>query len=235
MKLKHIFTLVALAGVLGASAQKKSGIIAFNFEGKDRQSSSMSGMGGVSNMSATDLYFIGENSVKLDSALTTDEIVRYTEGALKEWLGYELVPANLKRPAAAPEQMNGSYVVMETTTEKNAFAKLGYDEVIVVNARLYSAGKSGKAYKPAIEISVKVIGKDGKTVKKKSEKLKIENEKVDAKLIEYTDKNASVGDVFSFSKGGKNAPEGGEAMQGVPSTTIFDWYKQCFSNLILEK
>jgi hypothetical protein len=235
MKLRSMLVVLALMSTVTLFAQKKSGIISFSIHGKDRGSSSMSSSGGGE---TTDLYFIGDNSTRLnDTLLTSDAIVRYTEAALKDMLGYELVPVNLERPATAVDQMNGSMMIMETITEKKAFTKLGYDEAIVVNARIYSGGKTGKGYKPTIEITVKVIDKGGKTTLKKSEKLKID-EKVEAKLVEYTESggNVSLGDMLSALKKTNSDPKAGsESSQGVPSVKVLDWYKQCFSNLVLPK
>ncbi len=224
---------VTLCSVLSASAQKKSGIISFSVNGKDR-AGSVSSMEGSA---PTDLYFIGENSTKLEGGeKTADAIIKHTEAALKEYFGYDLTPINLNRPSTMPDEMNGSLVMMETITEKTAFNKLGYDEAIIIQVRIYSNGKSGKGYKPAIEITMKVVGKDGKTILKKSEKLKIESEKVEPKMIEYTEDNSDVTitDVFKATKGSKEK-EGSASSQGVPSTQVLDWYKQCLANLLLSK
>jgi hypothetical protein len=232
MKLRLIMMIAAFTAALGASAQKKSGIISFSINGKDRMSS---GMGGSGMDDATELYFIGDNSTRLaDNQLTSDAIVRHTEAALKDFLGYELVPVELKRPASVPDQMNGSLWVMETITEKAAFSKLGYDEAIVIHARIYSSGKSGKGYKPVIEITMKVIDKNGKTTLKKSEKLK-PDEKVEAQLVEYDGGSTSMGDVLKAIKSNGKENAGSESSQGVPSVKVLDWYKQCFSNLLIAK
>lgn len=225
--------MVAFTAAFTAFAQKKPGIISFSINGKDRMSS---GLGSSDGGETTDLYFIGDNSTRLfDTLLTSDAIVRYTEAALKDFLGYELIPVNLKRTAAVPDQMNGSLWVMETITEKNAFNKLGYEEAIVVNARIYSNGKTGKGYKPVIEITIKVIDKSGKTTLKKSEKLKLD-EKVEANLVEYSDGgNVGMVDMINAIKNKDKQKAGSEGSQGVPSVKLFDWYKQCFSNLLIAK
>lgn len=234
MKLKLILMVAAFAAVYTVSAQKKSGIISFSIIGKDRMASGMGSSGGGE---STELYFIGDNSTRLNAnELTSDAIVKYTENALKEFLGYELIPVDLaKRPSIAPDQMNGSMMVMETITEKNAFSKLGYDEGIVISARIYSNGKNGKGYKPVIEISMKVIDKSGKTVMKKTEKLKLANEMVEAKLVEYSEGSVGMGDMIKAIRGSGKEKAGSEGAQGVPSAKLLDWYKQCFSNLVIAK
>jgi hypothetical protein len=233
MKLKLIMMMVAFTAAFTAFAQKKSGIISFSINGKDRMSS---GMGSTDGGESTDLYFIGDNSARLsDSLLTSDAIVRYTEAALKDFLGYDLIPVNLKRGTIVPDQMNGSLWVMETITEKQAFTKLGYDEAIVINARIYSNGKTGKGYKPVIEITMKMIDKNGKTTMKKTEKIKLE-EKVEAQLVEYNESgNTGLVDLVKAVKNKDKEKAGSEGSQGVPSVKLLDWYKQCFANLLIAK
>lgn len=229
MSKKLLLVAMAIVATFSCFAQKKSGIISFNINGKDH----MAGMGS-SDQSSPELYFIGDNSTQLsDTAFTSDEIVRYTEQALKEFLGYELVPADLKRPASAVAQMDGHMMVMQTITEKNAFNKLGYDEAITVNVRVYSNGKSGSTYKPAIEISLKIIDKNGKTTFKKTEKLK-PDERVDALLVERDDDNTSLLDIVKSVKNNKKEKAGSIASEGVQAIKLLDWYKQCFGNLLIE-
>jgi hypothetical protein len=182
-----------------------------------------------------ELYFIGDNSTQLsDTVRTSDEIVKLSESMLKEYVGVNLIPINLVRPETVPNQMNGSLWVMETITEKAAFNKLNYDEAIVINARIYSNGKSNKGYKPVIEISLKIIGSDGKTKFKKTEKLKPEGAYIESKLIEFKENNSNVSmaDIYKAVKGSKEK-EGSVAAQGIPAAQLLDWYKQCFTNLLI--
>lgn len=225
--------LLALCLSVNLFAQKKVGIINFSVTGKDQfESNSDKGI---------EVSFIGENSVHLtDSLLTSDAIVQFTEAQLKNYFQTELIPVNLNRPETTPEQMGGSLWVMETITEKSAFKKLGYDEAVVISSRIYSSGKSNKGYKPTIEITMKVIGSDGKTIFKKTEKLKLENVFVNSKLIEhkFDDSPISLSDVYKAAKAAKNkdVPEKKveiEDGQGIPAAQLLDWYKQCFTNLLI--
>lgn len=234
MKLK-IFTLAL--GILGTCsatfAQKKIGIINFSFDGKDR----MASVGSMDNSGPSELYFIGSNSARLnDTTRTSDEIVKYTENALKDFFSNEMTPVNLNRSSTVPDEMNGSLWMMETITEKAAFTKFNYDEAITINSRIYSGGSMGGSYTPVIEITVVVVNSDGKKVWKKSEKLRLKGVKVEKRLVEIEDGNTSlsISDLRKAIKGTKEKT-GSETGSGVPATQILDWYKQCLTNLLLSK
>ena len=230
--MKKLITLtLSLLLIAGAFAQKKVGIINFSFNGKDR----MSSMSDAPGSEPLELYFIGDNTTWLtDTLRTSDAIVTLTQTMLKEYVGTELIPVKLEHPSTVPDQMNGSLWMMETITEKSAFQKLTYDEVIVINARLYSNGRSNKGYKPVIEISIKITGKDGKTKFKKTEKLKPEGIFVEPKLVEYKESNGnvSVTDIYKAVKGSKEK-EDSVAAQGIRAAQLLDLYKQCFTNLLI--
>lgn len=233
--MKRIFQLTLLM-VLGTvnvlHAQKKIGIINFSFDGKDRMASV-----GMDNNNSSELYFIGANSTRLsDTVRTSDEIVRYTENALKEFFATDLVPVNLNRAPSVPDEMNGSLWLMETITEKAAFNKLGYDEAITISARIYSGGQSGGGYQPIIEITMVVVNKEGKKVMKKSERLRLKGVKVERKLVEMEEGSSTLtlSDIRKAVKGTREK-SGSETGNGVTAVQLLDWYKQCFSNLLLSK
>jgi hypothetical protein len=234
MKLKFCILALGILGMHSAMfAQKKIGIINFSFEGKDR----MASVGSMDNSGPSELCFIGSNSTRLnDTTRTSDEILRYTESALKEFFATEMTPVNLNRSSAIPDEMNGSLWIMETITEKAAFNKFSYDEAITINARIYSGGSMGSSYTPVIEISVVVINKEGKKVWKKSEKLRLKGVKIEKRLVELEQGNSglSFSDIRKVIKG-STEKTGSESGSGVPAVQLLDWYKQCLTNLLLSK
>lgn len=234
MKLKILTLALSILGIYTAAfAQKKIGIIHFSFDGKDR----MASVGSMDNSGPSELYFIGSNSTRLnDTTRTSDEIVRYTESALKEFFNTDLTPVNLNRSSAVPDEMNGSLWMMETITEKAAFSKFSYDEAVTVTARIYSGGLMGSSYTPVIEVSVVVVNKEGKKVWKKSEKLRLKGVKVEKRLVELEEGNVSLSlsDIRKAIKGTKEKTAS-ETGSGVPAVQILDWYKQCLTNLLLSK
>jgi hypothetical protein len=180
----------------------------------------MASVGSMDNSGSSELYFIGSNSARLnDTTRTSDEIVKYTENALKDFFSNEMNPVNLNRSSAVPDEMNGSLWMMETITEKAAFTKFNYDEAITINARIYSGGN-----------------RDGKKVWKKSEKLRLKGVKVEKRLVEIEDGNTSlsIADIRKAIKGTKEKT-GSETGSGFPAIQILDWYKQCLINLLLSK
>ncbi len=219
MKTKTLFTAISLLCVTALFAQtKKVGITNFSINGYQQAMN-------VTSNSEPDLYFIGDGSTELTKGVSvSDEIVKYTESSLKTFLGYDILPADLNRPATVPNQMSGRLFVMETITDKKAFKQLGYDEVIEIQCRIGSAGQSGKNYKPFIELSIKITDKDGKTVWKKKEKLKLE-EKIAASAIEMRNNNTGI----SFSKQSETDP------QGITGAQLLDWYKQVLGNALMKE
>jgi hypothetical protein len=219
--MKNTLLLAALIGLttLSVNAQTpKSGITNFSVDGHQRSMN-------LSADNEPDLYFIGENSTTLnEGVLVSDEMLKYTETKMKEFLGYDLVKTGVKRPAAIPTHMMGKLWVMETITDKKAFTQLNYDEAIEVQCRIGSAGQSGKSYKAFIEVSVKVTGKDGKTTFKKREKVKIA-EKIQASLIEVQDGGSGLSIDFSN--------KGAEEAQGITAMQLLDWYKQALDNVLM--
>lgn len=219
--MKNTLLLAVLMGLtkLSATAQTlKSGITHFSVDGHQRSMN-------LSADNEPDLYFIGENSTTLnDGVLVSDEMVKYTENKMKEFLGYDLVKTDVKRAAAIPTQMMGKLWVMETITDKKAFKQLNYDEAIEVQCRIGSAGQSGKNYKAFMEVSVKITGKDGKTTFKKKEKVKM-TEKIQASLIEVHDGGSGLSIDFSN--------KGAEEAQGIPAMQLLDWYKQALDNVLI--
>jgi hypothetical protein len=235
MKLtKIILLVVAIVFTQLAQAQKKVGIINFTISGKDRQMGT-----GSSNEPAPELYFIGPNSARLKpEERTSDAMVRLAEQKLAEYLNCEIIPTNLERASTIPDEMNGSLWAMETISEKTAFNKLNYDEAITVSVRIFLNSRSGKGYKATIEISYKLIGKDGKTISKKSEKLKID-EFIEPKLVEeqIDDSPITLKSIKDAVKGGSgNAQErkGSEAGGGLPADKVYDYFQQCLNNLIID-
>lgn len=230
--MKTIMTLaLSLLIATATFAQKKVGIINFSFNGKDR----MSSMSDAPGSEQLELYFIGDNTTKISDTLrTSDAIVLLTQTMLKEYVGSDLIPVKLDRPSTVPDQINGSLWLMEAITEKAALQKLNYDEVIVVNARIYSGSKSNKGYKPVVEISLKITGKDGKTRFKKTEKLKPEGAVIEPKLVEYKENNSNVTitDIYKSVKGSKEK-ESNMAAQGITGVQLLDWYQQCLTNLLI--
>lgn len=220
--MKNTMLLTAIIGLftLNVNAQTpKSGITNFSVDGYQRSMN-------ISSDNEPDLYFIGESSTKLkDGILVSNEIVKYTEMKMKEFLGYDLVAVDLKRPATVPDQMMGKLFVMETITDKKAFKQLNYDEVIEVQCRIGSAGQSGKNYKAFIEVFVKVTNKDGKTTFKKREKVKLD-EKIQASLIEVKDGNSGL--TIDFGK------KGDDGAQGITGIQLLDWYKQALDNVLIK-
>jgi hypothetical protein len=230
MKKTYILLMVMLTLGAAANAQKKSGIISFSFNGKDRAS-------GATDEDDQDLYFIYENSTKLNGERTTDAIIRITEKALEEYLGYTLIKIDTNRASTIPDQMDGRFWIMNTITEKAAFAKLGYEEAIKIDARIYSSSRTPKGHTPTIEITLKVIGNNGKTILKKSEKLKLKDEKVDHKQIALQENNSiSLKDAVNVIKSGGSVKVGDDSHNlGVSGAKILDWYQQCLTNLLISK
>lgn len=233
MKTKLVLAGMILLGIIStAHAQKRIGIINFSIDGKDRMASV-----GMDNEGPRELYFIGSNSTRLnDTTRTSDEIVKYTEQALKEFFSSDLVSINLNRASSIPDEMNGSLWVMETITEKAAFSKLGFDEAITIKTQIYSGSSTGRNYTPVIEISMMVVNKEGKKVLKKSEKLKLKDVKVDKKLVEMEEggNSLSFSDLRKSVKGTKEK-SGSDVGSGITAIQLLDWYKQCFSNLLLSE
>jgi len=200
---------------------KKSGITNFSVNGYQQAMNMGSGSG-----NEPDLYFIGDNSTKLNAdTRVSDEMVKYTEEKLKDFFGYAVTPADLNRPSTVPDQMGGRLWVMETVTDKKAFKELGYDEVIEIQCRIGSNGKTGNNYKPFVEVFVKVKNKEGKTIFKKTEKVKIE-EKVPARSIELKN-NSGISLDFSKSKGNDDS-------EGITASQLLDWYKQALTNALIK-
>ncbi len=171
-----------------------------------------------------DLYFIGDGSTQLSPGVrVSDEIVKYTEESLKTFLGYDILPTDLKRLSTTPDQMMGRLMVMETITDKKAFKQLGYDEVIEIQCRIGSAGRTGKNYKAFIELTIKITDKDGKTVWKKKEKLKLDD-KIAPATIELAKSSGGI----SFSKKSETDP------QGIAAAQLLDWYKQVLGNTLIK-
>lgn len=209
---------MVLSGVTGVFGQtKKSGITNFSISGYEQSMN-------LADDNEPDLYFIGDGSTELTPGKrVSDEIVKYTEAELKTFLGYDLLPVDLNRPSAVSNQMMGRLWVMETITDKKAFKQLGYDEVIEIQCRIGSAGKTGKNYKPFIELTLKITDKDGKTVFKKKEKLKLED-KIPAGTVEAQKEKSGI----SFSKNSTSEPS------GIPAVQLFDWYKQVLGNVLMK-
>jgi hypothetical protein len=230
MKKTYILLMVMLTLGAAAKAQKKSGIISFSFNGKDRAS-------GTSEGSEQDLYFVYDNSTRLNGERTSDAIIRITEKALQEYLGYELIKIDTIRASSIPDQMDGRLWLMNTITEKAAFTKLGYEEVIKIDVRIYSSSKNRKGHTPTIEITLKVIGSNGKTTLKKSEKLKLNDDKIDDRQIAMQENNTiNLRDAVSALKSGGNVKLGDDTDRlGVPGAKILDWYQQCLTNLLISK
>lgn len=232
---KNILFLAILMFASGiASAQKKSGIINFSFRGKDQQANYSASSGSPE---MPPLYFIYDRSTKMDTSLTSDIILRHTEKMLGEFLGYPLTPVDTKTRPSGIEQMDGAFWVMESITEKNAFNKLGYDEVIKVDARIYSGGSRNGKQEPVIEVSVKVIDKDGKTTFKNNEKIRLKGELIPQSELVMKDDGG--GATITFGKGIKLTTGDGGADNsskiGLPGAKIYDWYQQCLSNVLIKK
>jgi|GEM_PF-2909882 len=214
-------------------AQKKVGIINFAVNGKERE------MSMSSSEPAADLYFIGPNSAQLKpEERTTDAMVRLTEKKLAEYLGYEIIPTNIERGPNVPDEMNGSLWAMESISEKTAFTKLGYDEAIIVKVSISSSGSTPKGYKAVMEISYKLIGKDGKTISKKTEKLKVPDV-IDSRMVRQRQDNSpitlkSVRDAISVNGSNTTERAGSELGGGLPATQVYDLFQQCLNNLIID-
>lgn len=226
MKTIFFFTTIGLLSIGSVFAQtKKSGITNFIITGYEQPT-------GITNLDdkappEPNLYFIGDGSTELSEGVrVSDEIVKYTEAQLKTFLGYDLVPVDLNRPANIVNQTGGRLWVMETITDKKAFKQLGYDEVIEIHCRIGSAGKSGKYYKTFIELKIKITDANGKTVWKKTEKVKV-SEKIPASMVE--EQTDAGGLVISFSK--KDETEKG----GITAAQLFDWYKQVLGNALIKE
>lgn len=221
MKSILFITAISLLGINTTFAQtKKVGITNFSISGF------VKGMDLTGDKEADpDLYFIGEASTQLSEGVrVSDEIVKYTEASLKTFLGYDILATNLIRPANVPDEMMGNLMVMETITDKKAFTQLGYDEVIEIQCRIGSAGRTPKHYKAFIELTIKVTGKDGKTIWKKREKLKLED-KIPTGIIEMREYSKGL----DFSKLDDGGPD------GIPATQLLDWYKQVLGNLLIKE
>lgn len=221
MKTIALLLVISLLGLTNIFAQtKKVGITNFSISGYQKSMD-------LTEDNEPDLYFIGDASTKLsEDVRVSDEIVKYTEASLKTFLGYDISPVDLNRPSTVPDEMMGSLMVMETITDKKAFTKLGYDEVIEIQCRIGSAGRSGKYYKAFIEITIKITGKDGKTIWKKREKLKL-SEKIVPAIIESRDETKGL--VISIAKEGETTAE------GIPASQLLDWYKQVLGNSLIKE
>lgn len=226
MKTYLMIATICFLSLTSAFGQtKKSGITNFSINGYEQPM----GISSLDDKSVPEpnLYFIGDGSTELSPGVrVSDEIVKYTEAQLKAYLGYDLVPVELNRPATVLNQTEGRLWVMETITDKKAFKQLGYDEVIELQCRIGSAGKTGKYYKPFIELKIKITDKDGKTVWKKTEKLKL-SEKIPANMIE--EQRSSGGLVISFSQ------KGGMERGGITAAQLLDWYKQVLGNALIKE
>jgi hypothetical protein len=221
MKSISLFTAISLLYVTAIFAQTpKVGITNFSVSGYQQSMN-------VASDNEPELYFIGDGSTLLEGGVrVSDEIVKYTEASLKTFLGRDIIATAIDRPSTVPNQMMGRLFIMETITDKKAFKQLGYDEVIEIQCRIGSAGRSGKYYKPFIEINIKITDKDGKTVWKKKEKLKLE-EKIAASAIEMNNKNSGLS--ISFSKNNEGDP------QGITAAQLLDWYKQVLGNALIKE
>ncbi|MDZ4668614.1 MAG: hypothetical protein SGJ00_12130 [bacterium] len=235
MKTKIYLLAVILLGSITSYSQKKSGIISFSFNGKYSQDNFASG---DTKVELPSLYFVYDNSTRIDTVRTSDEILHYTQQVLAKFLGYPLIAVDENRLGSVPDQLEGGLWVMESISEKKAFQQLGYDEAIRIQARIYSTGSKNRTYTPGIEVSVKVINKEGKTTFKNSEKLKFKEEGVpeSSLVLKSNSGGLSLRDGINLIKGGGSANIGDDNSKiGVNGARLFDWYQQCLSDVLIEK
>jgi hypothetical protein len=231
MKIKiTIILFVALA--INSNAQVKSRIANFSMNGYVR------GMTLTDNKQEPDLQFIGSTSARMGDSLLSDMMLTFTEQELGKFLGHELIPVTRERGKHVPDYMNGSLIIMETVTEKKAFKEMGLDEIVTLNCQLnYNSMKTVKGtrmYVPVITLNLKVIGKDGKTIFKKNETLKMKEKTVSGELIEEKQENGTF-DISLKNLKTLTVDTGDKGeLKGVSSVELLDWYKQVLGNALIK-
>jgi len=232
MKALNVFVLIAMLSITQVFAQTKSGITSFVVNGFVR------GMSTMENKPDPDLNFVGESTAKIGDSLLADIMLTYSEQALAKFLGHEIYPVNRVRGANVPTNMNGNLVVMETISEKKAFKELGYDEIVTLNCQLGFSSmrtvKGTRMYVPSITLNIKVVGKDGKTIYKKNELLKLKDRTISGELIEERQDNSQL-DISLKNIKTVTVDTGADTQaRGVSSVELLDWYKQVLDNVLIK-
>lgn len=180
------------------------------------------------------LYFIGYKSTELRSGVyVSDEIVKYTEAELDTFFGKEVLPTEINRPETIAPQTEGKLWVMKTISQKQAYKQFGCDEVIEIECKIMNGGVTFKYYKPLIEMSIKVTDREGNTIWKKKERLKID-ENIPKELVQVPGSDKGV--EFQLGAVGIGVPlkaSNAEPLPGVTAERLLNWYKQILANILI--
>ncbi len=231
--MKRLF-LIAFGFVITSNtliAQVKSGITSLTFNGYARA------MTVGDDKDEIDLRFVGSTSTRIGDSLLSDMILTYSEQEIGKFLGHDLLPVSRVRSKNTPDDLNGSLFVMETITEKKAFKELDYDEVITIqcsiNRNSSKTVKGNKMYEPIITLNIRITGRDGEKIYKKSESLKLKDQWIAAALIEEKQADGKF-DVSLKNLKTVTVDTGGSDMaKGVSAVELLDWYKQVLGNALI--
>jgi hypothetical protein len=102
---------------------------------------------------------------------------------------------------------------------------------------IYSTGSKNRNHTPGMEVSVKVINKEGKTTFKNSEKLKFKEESIseNSLVLKNNSGGISLREGINLIKGGNVNVGEDNSKIGVNGTKLFDWYQQCLGDVLIEK